>query len=269
MDDVKTDTAYASNPIKLSHERAMSRKHPATLLPDSGAVEKLIGAQRATAVHKEAIKQGLRPTWTKLKMPKLVYGVGGTAQFTVEGQVSPKLSIQYTAPLIEGDSSGVPALLGLEEQARARCILLPNAQEMKIWPSHCTETQISWPSGTRTVNMEQYGTVSGSIRSPLSRLLLPFLQHWTKHDGSCRDSNHSCHYKHEEKSVLHSETQAIGETTQRTPMPPVIVEDIHYPMTMAQERPYCAKEYYTKLKLFFWTCIFRRQTHARTSMAAT
>eukprot|EP00971_Amphidinium_carterae_P071955 1422853-Amphidinium_carterae.1 len=236
IDDVLPDTAYASNPIKPSHDRAMSQQHPATLLPDSGAVENLIGAKRASAFHKEATKQGMRASWTKLKVPKLVSGVGGAAQliqhqFTVEGHIAPRMSIRYSAPVIEGDSAGVPALLGLREQAKASCVLLPNLKVMKILPSPEAETQIVWPAGTRTITMDQ--AASG-------HLLMPFL---TKHDGTRRDSNHSCHNRHSNQPVMHvTEDQQQERIVRPSPTDIDIEVTMQYPLTMAQSRAKKRKE---------------------------
>eukprot|EP00971_Amphidinium_carterae_P146132 2896397-Amphidinium_carterae.4 len=191
MDDVQPGTAYASTHghVKPSHDKATSKRHPATLLPDTGAVENLIGSRRAAEFHKEATRQGMSTSWSRLKTPKLVSGVGGSAQLiqhqlTVEGRIAAHITIQYTAPVIERESSGVPALLGLREQARARCVILPNLKELKILPPHASEAQISWPAGTKTIALEQ--AASG-------HLLVPFLQSMTKFDEARRDTNHPSH----------------------------------------------------------------------------
>eukprot|EP00971_Amphidinium_carterae_P153334 3039826-Amphidinium_carterae.2 len=224
IDDVKADAAYASSPVKPSHDKAVSRIHPATLLPDTGAVENLIGARRAAEFHKEADRQGLHASWTKLRTPKLVSGVGGSAQLiqhqlTIEGRIAPKTSIKYVAPVIEGESAGVPALLGLKEQARAQCVILPNSKEMKILPISADEKQIVWPPGTRTISLEQ---------APSGRLLVPFMLSMTKHDESRRDHNHPSH-KH-----LGWETVQTADAID--PMIESKEDGETYPVTIAQER---------------------------------
>eukprot|EP00971_Amphidinium_carterae_P203692 4042510-Amphidinium_carterae.1 len=87
----------------------------------------------------------------------------------------------YTAPVADGDTSGIPALMGLCELCQARMVLLPRSKLLKILSGYFDEKDIVFPNGTRTVEMDT---------APSGHLLLPFL---TKHDGNKRDSKHHCH----------------------------------------------------------------------------
>ena len=152
--------AYSYKSIQPNHDRALSPDHPTTLLPDTGAVENLIGAKRAQEFHHLAQQMGQKARWTKLHKPKLVSGVGGSAQVIqhqlhVSGYVAPGVQVHYHAPVIDGPSAGVPALFGLKEQTRACCVLLPNMEVMKLLPDPASEAKIVWPAGTRTIPMSK------------------------------------------------------------------------------------------------------------------
>eukprot|EP00971_Amphidinium_carterae_P058637 1159590-Amphidinium_carterae.1 len=105
----KTLTSSSAS-IKPSHSRALSsRSDQCTLLPDTGAVDNLIGSQQAARFNDMAKQVKAKVTWSTLKQPRLVSGVGGSAQvirhqMTVVGQITPTLHMKYTAPVVEGDS---------------------------------------------------------------------------------------------------------------------------------------------------------------------
>eukprot|EP00971_Amphidinium_carterae_P132894 2631664-Amphidinium_carterae.1 len=186
----KTLTSSAAS-LKPSHSRALSScSDRCTLLPDTGAVDNLIGSQQAARfndVAKQVKPVKAKVTWSVLKQPRLVSGVGGSAQvirhqMTVVGQITPTLHMKYTAPVVEGDSCGIPALLGLSEMKQAGCIFLPQSKRLMVLPSHVSDNEIIFPTGTKTVLLET---------SPSGHMLIPFL---TKHDNARRDTNHHQHH---------------------------------------------------------------------------
>eukprot|EP00971_Amphidinium_carterae_P281620 5590913-Amphidinium_carterae.1 len=135
------ETTFAANmkqpnsKIRPSHARALSSSDRCTLLPDTGAVENLIGAQQASRFAAKAKQTGSTVEWSVLKNPKLVSGVGGSAQvirhqLAVTGRIAAGLQVRYVAPVTEGESSGIPALLGLNEMRQTGCILLPRSGKM-------------------------------------------------------------------------------------------------------------------------------------------
>eukprot|EP00971_Amphidinium_carterae_P011717 230629-Amphidinium_carterae.1 len=109
-----------------------------------------------------AKKSGHRVTWSRLKTPKIVNGVGSGAavaeyQVSIEGTIDTLISgkhvssngsrmkLTYTAPVVSGPSSEVPALLGLREMKRAGCVFLPRSQRLVFMPENGEEA-IQFPS---------------------------------------------------------------------------------------------------------------------------
>eukprot|EP00971_Amphidinium_carterae_P321684 6394226-Amphidinium_carterae.1 len=62
--------------------------------------------------------------------------------------------MKYVAPVSEGSSSGIPALLGLSELRKAGCILLPQTKKLMVLPTGVAEDKIVFPNGTKTVSLE-------------------------------------------------------------------------------------------------------------------
>eukprot|EP00971_Amphidinium_carterae_P196572 3901114-Amphidinium_carterae.2 len=103
----KTSTQSA-NSNKPCHTRALSSQaDQCTLLPDTGAVDNLIGSLQAARFSERAKQTNAKVMWSLLKQPRLVSGVGGAAQIirhqmTVTGQITPSLHMKYSAPVVEG-----------------------------------------------------------------------------------------------------------------------------------------------------------------------
>eukprot|EP00971_Amphidinium_carterae_P322855 6416925-Amphidinium_carterae.2 len=147
-----------------SHERAKLSSME-SLLPDTGAVENLVGARSAQHMTEIAKQVGARCRWTRLTCPKTVSGVGGSSQtaefqIVVEGNVGAANHIKYAAPVVGGASSGVPPLLGLRELSNSHCVYLPRSKQLKIVQD---EHLIKWPEGTKTIHLTE---------SPSGHLLL-------------------------------------------------------------------------------------------------
>ena len=171
-----------------------------TLLPDTGAVDNLIGMDCARSISRLAQEKGLHCKWSRLLQPKVISGVGGSAQvseyqLTVDGDMGHMTRIRYSAPVVGGQSSGVPALLGLREMANTHCVILPRSQQLKIVPN---EHDIQWPDGTRTVHMTQ---------APSGHLLLPFLEKKKREDqtyvGTCFPKTEGTQAVHERTRLHH------------------------------------------------------------------
>eukprot|EP00971_Amphidinium_carterae_P335018 6470655-Amphidinium_carterae.1 len=103
------------NTYKVSHCRAQLEECP-SLLPDSGAVENLVGSHTAKRLAAYSKQQGHQPRWVKLHRPKAISGVGGAAsasthQIIVELNLKGGLRLKYCAPVVTGASANIPALL--------------------------------------------------------------------------------------------------------------------------------------------------------------
>eukprot|EP00971_Amphidinium_carterae_P016864 332934-Amphidinium_carterae.1 len=66
--------------------------------------------------------------------------------------------MKYVAPVSEGSSSGIPALMGLSELWKAGCILLLQTKKLMpslmVLPTGVAEDKIMFPNGTKTVSLE-------------------------------------------------------------------------------------------------------------------
>eukprot|EP00971_Amphidinium_carterae_P166245 3295161-Amphidinium_carterae.1 len=101
-----------------------------TLLPDTGAVDNLIGLNTARRFAAAARQQQTAVKWSKLQRPRLISGVGGRPavayhQISIEGKLPTGRSLVYTAPVVGDASADVPALLGLREMANAGIVSIP------------------------------------------------------------------------------------------------------------------------------------------------
>ena len=63
------------------------------------------------------------------------------------------LRLRYTAPVVCGASSGVPALVGLREMSNAHCVFLLRRKQIKIVDN---EHHIRWPFGTRALHLSHH-----------------------------------------------------------------------------------------------------------------
>eukprot|EP00971_Amphidinium_carterae_P351093 6491908-Amphidinium_carterae.1 len=211
-----------------SHERAKLSSME-SLLPDTGAVENLVGARSAQHMTEIASQIGARCRWTRLACPKTVSGVGGSSQtaefqIVVEGNIGAASHIKYAAPVVGGSSSGVPPLLGLRELSNSHCVYLPRSKQLKVVSD---EHLIQWPSGTKTIHLSE---------SPSGHLLLPFLQPKTSstwsyptsstphadaqrhqqrsdHDLATNDHNHIFARQHQHVQQQHPEAEELNQTS--------------------------------------------------------
>eukprot|EP00971_Amphidinium_carterae_P349217 6490904-Amphidinium_carterae.1 len=141
------------NAYKVSHGRAQLEECP-SLLPDSGAVENLVGSNTAKRLADYSRQQGHQPRWVRLHRPKAISGVGGAAsasthQIIVELNLKGGLKLKYCAPVVTGNSSNIPALLGLKEMSRAQMMIHPTQTAAYILPSTSAKPQL--PHGSITI----------------------------------------------------------------------------------------------------------------------
>eukprot|EP00971_Amphidinium_carterae_P065784 1303479-Amphidinium_carterae.1 len=106
-----------------------------TLLPDTGAVDNLIGLNTARRFAETARRMGTSVKWSKLQRPRVISGVGGRPavaqyQVSIQGKLPSGRSLIYTAPVNGDASADVPALLGLREMSAAGIVNLPSASQL-------------------------------------------------------------------------------------------------------------------------------------------
>eukprot|EP00971_Amphidinium_carterae_P349019 6490797-Amphidinium_carterae.1 len=139
-----------------------------TLLPDTGAVDNLIGLNTARRFAASARKQGSEVKWSRLQKPRLISGVGGRPavayhQVSIQGRLPSGRSLIYTAPVIGDASADVPALLGLREMSAAGIVYVP--KEARLWFIHDLK-QVRWPQNSHYAEL---------VESPSGHQLLPFI----------------------------------------------------------------------------------------------
>eukprot|EP00971_Amphidinium_carterae_P325781 6456226-Amphidinium_carterae.1 len=139
-----------------------------TLLPDTGAVDNLIGLNTARRFAETARCMGTAVKWSKLQRPRVISGVGGRPavaqyQVSIQGKLPSGRSLIYTAPVIGDASADVPALLGLREMSAAGIVNLPSASQLGFVKNL---KDVHWPSDTTFVDL---------VTSPSGHQLLPFL----------------------------------------------------------------------------------------------
>eukprot|EP00971_Amphidinium_carterae_P185229 3678261-Amphidinium_carterae.1 len=76
--DAEVDATYASASEPNMHHSAQ-HDDKETLLPDTGAVGNLVGMNTAKRICASARRLGNKVTWSRLKVPKIVSGVGSGA----------------------------------------------------------------------------------------------------------------------------------------------------------------------------------------------
>eukprot|EP00971_Amphidinium_carterae_P349761 6491208-Amphidinium_carterae.2 len=167
MDPVSTQSAYNSNMETQNHSKAKLHSVE-TLLPDTGAVDNLIGLNTARRFAAAARQQQSKVQWSRLQRPRLISGVGGRPaiahyQVSIEGKLPTGRSLIYTAPVVGDASADVPALLGLREMSRAGIINIPSEKKLCFIKD---VKKVQWPSDAFFVDMAE---------SASGHQLLPFL----------------------------------------------------------------------------------------------
>ena len=131
--------------------------HGEGLVVDTGAVENLTGNDFVRRHVPDATKHGYKTKWLKLDRPKYLSGVGDATKAAYEAvDVAIALEtgevVRYRAPVIPGDPSPIPPLLGLSSMQAELTMFdvvngtmyhLPNLQALKDLAKHM-------PAGTRT-----------------------------------------------------------------------------------------------------------------------
>ena len=139
------------------------------LLIDCGAVGNLVGSDWVQRTEEIAKAFGQRVQRSQMSSPLNVGGVGkGTV--AAEQQVSMPISLPdgsvgtFTAPVVEGAGSGIPALLGLETQKRLNFLIDP--RNKKLYQVGEGGYKISLSPGSRTYDLVQ--TASGHLLLPIT-----------------------------------------------------------------------------------------------------
>eukprot|EP00971_Amphidinium_carterae_P076040 1502131-Amphidinium_carterae.1 len=132
--DWHTSSFSASTNEAQNHSKARLETME-TLLPDTGAVDNLIGLNTARKFAETARRMGTPVKWSKLQRPRVISGVGGRPavaqyQVSIQGKLPSGRSLIYTAPVIGDASADVPALLGLREMSSAGIVNLPSAGQL-------------------------------------------------------------------------------------------------------------------------------------------
>ena len=129
---------------------------------DPGAWTNLIGKDLARRAAKSAIEGGYPPTQERLQTPISVAGVGKGSQtctwklklpIAVDTDAGDTQLHSITAPIVEGDGSHLPGLLGLESLERNRAILDTGRRQL-IFPGP-GEIQVVYPPGTTILPLEK------------------------------------------------------------------------------------------------------------------
>eukprot|EP00971_Amphidinium_carterae_P117631 2330389-Amphidinium_carterae.1 len=190
------------NTYKGSHCRAQLEECP-SLLPDSGAVENLVGSNTAKRLAKFSRQQGHQPRWVRLYRPKAISGVGGAAsasthQIIVELNLKGGLKLKYCAPVVSGTSANIPALLGLKEMSRAQMMIHPTQTAAYILPATSSKPQL--PPGSITIPLtlspsgHQLLAVDTARGAFVTTEQLQLQQHQEDEDNNDEDDESEHHY---------------------------------------------------------------------------
>ena len=144
------------------------------LLVDTGAFWDLSGGDAVEAAGKLSAAHGFPVQWDKLPKPKYVSGVGDKAnvcthQARVPGILEDGTALMYTTPVISGNPSPVPSLLGRRTMAKLNVFVGTRQGQLMLVPEG-QETQVIWPKGTKTLQCKE---------APSGHLILP-TSHWEK-----------------------------------------------------------------------------------------
>eukprot|EP00971_Amphidinium_carterae_P237347 4711480-Amphidinium_carterae.1 len=111
IDHTTSAAAYETNSMSTTQNHSKAKlQHVETLLPDTGAVDNLIGLRTALRFAAAAKQQGTTVRWSKLQRPRLISGVGGRPaianyQVSIEGRLPSGRSLIYVAPVVGEASS--------------------------------------------------------------------------------------------------------------------------------------------------------------------
>ena len=129
------------------------------MLVDTGSWSNLSGGDAIKRQDQLAKRYGLRVKYTPMAKPKKVSGVGDNSKVCTNSARVPACLesgrvIEYDTPVIDGDPSPVPTLLGLDSMAQ-RNTYFGCANGLMAMIPEGTDDQIVWPQGTEFVQCKK------------------------------------------------------------------------------------------------------------------